>query len=156
MIVSCDDDKICIPPTFKGFLYSPNPAHVGDIVTITAYQQNRGENVYGPTYTWEVSLDTIDGLTGIAAKCVYQSSVKASISDPDPSIKVAIPDNAVPGGVVSCKFKAVYNNAVDAVPGIQYESPTQEGYLGRFFPSAITATLFSEASGQLDFRLAND
>ncbi len=155
-LVSCEDDKECVPPSFKGFLYEPSPAHPGDSVTITACMRDRGQHVYGPKYTWKVTLDTLDTETGVTGTWEYKLTQKASISDPDPQVKVPIPHTALEGTTATCTFSAVYNNSVDGVPGRGVACPTLEGYLGTFQPSVVTAVLYSEANGRLTFKIAGE
>lgn len=151
---SCDDDKEQpIPPTFKGFTYSPNPAKAGEKMKITAVIRDKGKNVYGPRYTWTLTLDTVnaDGATVKDAK--IKKEWKGSISDGNPSVEFILPKSICDPAYAKCTFYADYQNNADAITFPEFENSTDEEYLGRFNPSRVASVLYSNVSGSFTFAI---
>lgn len=155
IFTSCKDEKHNpLPPTFKGFTYSPNPARPGDTITISAIYADRGEYVGSPKCTWKISLDTLNAKSNTYERITYSKKVNSSISDETLSVKYAIPTSARKGQTATCNFDVSFDNYVDATAiGFSRENPTQEGYVGTFSTSTIKSTLYSHCSGSMTFTI---
>jgi|GEM_PF-266726 len=155
-LASCEDEKVCTPPSFKGFTYAPATVHPGDTVTVTACYQDRGEYIISPKYKWTVSGDSLNASTLASDRWTISYTKDESISSPDPSFKFAVPQSAIAGSTITCTFHADYSNAVDGVVGNSVTNTTQAGYYGSFSPSVVNSTLYSEANGRLTFNIASE
>lgn len=151
-------DYEVVPPTFKGFKYSPTTIHPGDSVRFTACYRNEGKNIYlvgHKGYKWTLSLDTLDanGDPSKTGRWSRQYTPYCSISDGEPTIKLEVPKTAMPGTTAQLNFVAEYSNAADGAPGTSLPNQTEEGYVGTFQPSTVTSVLYSRASGSMTFKI---
>ena len=100
-LVSCDEeDYNSYVPTFKGFRVEPSEPTVGDSITITAVQVQKGHLIYRATYNWVVKCQ---------GTVVYDSPHKVVYDNEsaDPQIVFRLPDDA-PMGTYTVSFTANY------------------------------------------------
>lgn len=156
IFVACDDfEKEPIPPTFKGFTYSPNPLHPGDTVTVTAVYARKGKYVYKPRCTWKITLDTLDAVSNTYVRATINQQRTASIGEENLSQKFVIPTSAKPNQKADCHFDVAFDNAVDASNvGFTLNNTTEEGYLGKFNPSVVNSVLYCHTSGSFQMPIA--
>lgn len=153
---ACEEDYEVIPPTFKGFLYSPTTVHAGDSVKFTACYANAGQQVYFVGHkgiTWKLSVDTLDAGGDESKNGRWQAEYKpyCSIGEGEPTIKLRIPTSAKPGSTARLDFNASYSNACNGAPNVSLPNPTAEGYYGQFSNSVIQSALYSGVSGWMTF-----
>lgn len=152
-------DYEVIPPTFKGFTYSPTTIHAGDSVRFTAVYDNPGKNVYFSGHrgiTWKLTVDTLDaeGDPGKDGKWIMEGKPYATMeNNENPTYKFRIPTSAKPGSQARIDFRADLSNAADGTPGTSIPNHTAEGYYGQFQNSIVKSILYSTATGWMTFRI---
>lgn len=152
--VSCEDEKEPIPPTFKGFTYSPKPVHAGDSLQVTSVYEKEGAYVYFVGHKgifWTLTLDTLNE-KGARSTWSKKYEPYSTVADGAPQIKLKIPNSAAKGKA-TIKLEAVYSNAVDAKATWSRSYKVQSGYEGSTFTQAVTSTLTSKASGDFTFNI---
>lgn len=151
LFAACDDeDYTVVPPTFKGFLYSPSPLHPGDTVAISAVFASKGNYVGKPRCKWSLTLDTLDHNTNTYMTATLHKSTNGSIGDEKLTAKFPIPKTAKKGQKANCNLTIQFDNYVDANNiGFYVESKTEDGYLGKFGRSTVKALLASDCSGSV-------
>lgn len=152
------EDYEVVPPTFKGFSYSPTTVHPGDSVRFTACYADPGKNIYltgHKGYTWKLTVDTLDagGDPDKTGQWTKEFKPYCSIGDGEPSYKLQIPALTKPGSTARLDFTANYSNAADGKPGVSLPNITADGYYGKFSNSTINSILYSSASGWMTFRV---
>lgn len=152
-LYSCEDEKNSIPPTFKGFTVSPNPAHPGDTVRVKLYYADKGEYIYGPRCAWNMKLDTLleDGSTRDTTMWNY---VQASISADHLGTSFILPKTTNPG-IKTCNVEISFNNSVDTKKVTVRDNVLQPGYEGKMGKSAVTSLLYSKFTGSVNVRIVN-
>lgn len=155
-VVSCEEsNNTAYPPTWKGFQLSPdrNSIYAGGEVTVTACQDEKGHLINATSYTWTLSLDTLN--TDGSASGAYELSktVKTNYDgtdNGDPSYTFRIPANAVPNGRATISFAASYSYSADGIEvsnGTTYDQSTN--YAGSIYSQS--ATLYGKANGSISF-----
>lgn len=133
---SCEkNDYSSYPPTWKGFQFTCNDQVVnprtgifaGDVITLTALQDQKGHLINGTTYNWDVIVPVLqeDGLI-YKNDTIFSKSIHTNYDgtdNGDPSIKFTIPTNALGQSVVI--FSAIYSysgNGIQVADGGTYDS----------------------------------
>lgn len=152
------NDYEVLPPTFKGFTYTPTTPHPGDSVRFTAVYDNPGKNIYFSNHrgiTWKLTVDTLDaqGDASKDGKWVKEVKPYCSVGESDPTYKFRIPTTAKPGSTARLDFRADYSNAADGTPGTSIPNQTAQGYYGQFQNSIVQSILYSTATGWMTFRI---
>lgn len=155
-IISCSEDvQDALPPTFKGFKYTPTTPHPGDSVWVSACIDQPGENVYFANHKgikWTMKVDTLNAQGGRGQYTITKEPY-CTIGDSEYKIGLRIPDSADPDATVTINFYARYDNAANGNPGTYRISTTQQGYFGKFGNSTVKSILYSEVSGSLNIAL---
>lgn len=162
VLCSCGSDdpfspssKKAYPPTWKGFELRPDRSHIyaGDTVRATACQDMKGHLINATTYTWTLTLDTLNADESASAQYVYQKSVHTNYdgtNDGDPSYTFRMPANAVPNGRATISFAAQYSYSADGIEVSINQPYDQSTGLGGSIYSQ-SATLYGKANGSVSF-----
>lgn len=111
LLFSCEEDKEeYVHPIFGKMTQEPNPAAPGEMVTLTASQQQKGNGIAGVTYTWTVKeLVLVDGVlkdTVFTERTNYDGYGKA-----DPVLKFRVPSSCIAGSY-KVQLRAEYSGYI--------------------------------------------
>lgn len=137
-MVSCQkNDYSSYPPTWKGFQFTRNGQtvntrtgiHAGDVISVTALQDEKGHLINACTYNWSVkaTIQKEDG-TYKEDSVFYTRTLQTNYDyygAKDPSIEFTIPTNAL--GRATLSFNAEFNysgNGIQVSDGGTYEGST--------------------------------
>lgn len=152
LLMSCDEKKATVPPTFKGFRHTPSVVHPGDTVRLTAYYANKGEYWHKPMCYWTFEMDTVNVEKNQRHLASYSQSVQQSVADESLTTTFIVPKNAYLPGKVTARLKVSMFNSVTAENvGFRLTNSTEAGYEGCFNNSIISSQLYCDASGWMDF-----
>jgi len=163
-LTSCKkNDYSSYPPTWKGFQFSHdgqtvNPRtgiYAGDVITVTALQDEKGRYIERTVYTWEVKgtvqLEDYSYKDSVFYKIENKTNYDGTYNG-DPSIQFTIPQNAT--GQATVSFKAeyrYYGNGIQVSDGGTYEDPSSAS---GSIHSTSSAT-WGAASGSVGFTIRN-
>ena len=160
--ISCQkNDYTSYLPSWKGFEFKSNEQvvnprtgiHAGDVITVTALQDQKGRLINATTYNWEVKAQ-IPNENGVYVDSVfYTLSVHTNYdgtSNADPFIKFTIPPTATGSGKVS--FNASYalsGQGVQISDGGDYsKSPNISGSI-----HSTSSSMYGAAKGSVNFTI---
>lgn len=156
---SCDDIDYNISfPMWKGFTLSSKTLHAGDTLVVKAVLDKKGKNLYSPTYSWTLNIDTISDEGKVGTKTLSYRKVSNNahpiLINDEPEARFVIPENVMKGTASHhIGFDVEYDNAVDATETISLESMPQEGYEGGRFTYNVASTLYSRTRCTFNTRL---
>ncbi len=144
MVACSEDKKECYPPTYYGFTYHPQPATVGNEVTITAVQAKKGQYLNATNYSITMQVTVLEDGVSKDSTIVSQYDTNYDGTDNgDPTFKIKIPENTISNST-RVSFEAYWSNSCDGLGGI-YGGNHTEGYLGTIESSSYT--IYSKARG---------
>ena len=137
-MASCKkNDYSSYPPTWKGFQFTCNGQtvnpktgiHAGDVITVTALQDEKGHLINACTYNWSAraTIQKEDG-TYKADSLFFTRTLQTNYDyygGVDPTVEIKIPTNAL--GRATLSFNAEFNysgNGIQVSDGGTYESST--------------------------------
>ncbi|MBO7067412.1 MAG: hypothetical protein J6W52_01860 [Bacteroidaceae bacterium] len=160
-LTSCKkNDYSSYPPTWKGFLFtrdgqeiSRNNIYAGDVITVTAVQDEKGHLINATHYYWDIKAP-IQLENGNYKDSVFLSKhIKTNYDgedNGDPSVTFTIPEKALGNATVS--FRATYNysgNGIQVSDGGNYED---SGNLSGSIHST-SSSLSGDANGSVRFTI---
>ena len=163
--ISCKkNDYSAYPPTWKGFQFTRdgqavNPRtgiYAGDIVTVTALQDQKGRYIEKTVYTWNVK-GTIQLENGSYDEnyVFFEDEIPTNYDgtdNGDPSIQFTIPQNAI--GQATVSFKAdyrYYGNGIQVSDGGTYDnSSSTSGSI-----HSTSSATWGGATGSVRFKINN-
>ncbi|MBR4644660.1 MAG: hypothetical protein IKO73_05845 [Bacteroidaceae bacterium] len=116
-LASCEKkDYSSYPPTWKGFRFtrngqeiSKNNIYAGDVITVTALQNQKGQNINATTYNWDITITVLQddntNKDSIISKSIHTNY--DGIDSGDPSYTFQVPEKAVEGNYL-LEFSATY------------------------------------------------
>ena len=132
-----NNDYSSYPPSWKGFQFTCNGLtvnpktgiHAGDVITVTALQDEKGHLINACTYNWsaKATIQKEDG-TYKADSLFFTRTLQTNYDyygGVDPSVEIKIPTNA--SGRATLSFNADFNysgNGIQVSDGGTYESST--------------------------------
>lgn len=162
---SCEKkDYSSYPPTWVGFQFTRNNQELnlkkdsifaGDIITITAIQDQKGQLINATTYNWNITFNVQqeDGISyqdSILAKSIHTNY--DGTDSGNPSYTFTIPAKAI--GNTTAKFSATYAYSGN---GIQVDDGGNYSYTGSTSGSihSTSGNQYGQANGSVRFYVYN-
>lgn len=159
---SCESkDYDSYPPTWKGFRFTKDNAEVnantgifaGDVITVTALQDQKGRLINATTYNWDVIAPVQQEDGKYVNDTIYSKSIHTNydgLDSGDPSVTFSIPEKAL--GQSTVVFSASYSFSgygIQVADGSSYEnSGSVSGYI-----TSTSADMFGGAKGSVRFKI---
>lgn len=156
LFASCEADSVNISsrlPVFYGFTMTWDNDDagtlpgVGELVTLTAVQKERGKYLYNVNYNWTITT-AVNGNDSVYTRCM---NAVYDMQPEDPKIKFIIPQGN--DGRLSVRLVAEYDFSVNKVDEPTMATQTQ-GYKGTF-SYTVSNTINGKASGNAMFEIGN-
>jgi hypothetical protein len=166
---SCEKkDYSSYPPTWKGFLFTrdgyeldlknKDSIYAGDIITVTAVQDQKGHYINATTYYWDITILVLqkDGFStkdSVISPTPIHTNYDGT-DNGDPSFTFKVPSNALDGSYSKTDFKATYaysGNGIQVADGGNYgSSSTITGSI-----HSTSGNQYGKASGSVRFKVYN-
>ena len=119
VLTACGDDgpKESYAPVYGKMLFNPSPAIIGDSVTVTVEQLQKGYGLEKTTYSWSFRyyIQTEDGQQKDTTEVHSSRTNYDGRDNGDPSIRFYVPDNCVGGNInvtLQAEFSGYVGNAL--------------------------------------------
>ncbi len=113
LFASCKEEKLgSYPPIWKGILIEPTKGHVGEEVTFTAVQAEKGHLLNGTDYNFSLQIQVYENgnIKDTVLTHHYHTNYDGK-DNSDPKWTVKIPEHAVAKGNNKFYFKGHFSNS---------------------------------------------